>query len=863
MQSRSLRELVSRPRLVPALLCSAVIAACGGGGGGGSPGGGTDPIGGGGSSSPPVTGTTPPRGELDESLRRLGVDTSTTPRVANNGEPLPESYSPLGSTRAVTRIVELFLVGVDDPDTESTAFEVSELQSGALVPLHVADPFEATTVRAGTAADVDGDGLDEGLFVYRDEALSLIRLRLVDDGDEGFASQEWDLAASAGIENLEIVAGDFDGDLRAELVVAASRADGVSLLFVAGGKSEGYTLDTAATVEIPATPSQTGDTVVVMSAGNIDYDAADEFAVAVTEYAGNYASSRNADPSVTRWFVHDDAASGHAELDAGFVEARIDNATVGTFAAGVALGDIDADGVDEIVVAGQVDSYIECESESYLVIAYDDAAHAADDGSLAVLDSTVEATRGEGGCESNGNSRRVLFTHVNTLDIDGDQVDEIQVGRAIFEDFRMGGLVTLATIPRNEFSHAGSNRGFRFSKGSTALAVGDVTGDSLDDIVFRMPRVNEQAVSVWGYTRNADNTLGFGKKLELPTEGAYFANVGTEDPYPLMVPANVDNDSFVVQYAGSVEYDYVFSEPIIIAALAGPPCATGIGQNTDACTTRYGESTSRTLSSEAAVTLSASGHVGVEFGVELPIIQAGVEIEYEETISASVTAAVQGAYTVERSYFYETGALEDTVVVTTVPFDRYTYEVVQHPNPNAVGTAFVLSVPRAPRTFQVERAFYNASVEDAASRIGDDVFAHTLGDPSSYPSAAEKDTLLRRFDGLEFGSRDVGIGTGVTGVEIDVSSEIGASATLAVGWERSVRVTGGGVMSGFSVGAEVSSTLGYSVGEGTSYGGNVGELDQSAPNFSPDNLYSYGMMAYTQEGHASGQEFQVINYWTE
>ncbi|MEM7292642.1 MAG: hypothetical protein AAF420_04475 [Pseudomonadota bacterium] len=65
----------------------------------------------------------------------------------------------------------------------------------------------------------------------------------------------------------------------------------------------------------------------------------------------------------------------------------------------------------------------------------------------------------------------------------------------------------------------------------------------------------------------------------------------------------------------------------------------------------------------------------------------------------------------------------------------------------------------------------------------------------------------------------------------------------------------------FNVGAEASATFGYSVGSATEYRGTVGAADPTHPNFDADNLYSWGIFAYTQDVHESGQEFQVINFW--
>jgi len=237
-------------------------------------------------------------------------------------------------------------------------------------------------------------------------------------------------------------------------------------------------------------------------------------------------------------------------------------------------------------------------------------------------------------------------------------------------------------------------------------------------------------------------------------------------------------------------------------------------------------------------------------------------VEVEKTVTTAVTAAVQGAYTVTKSETFFQDPMQDTVVVTTIPYDQYTYRIVSHPNPEAIGKEFILSVPREPRTFQVERSFYNANVLDASSRIGDSVFTHTIGDPTTYPTDADRNTILNRFGGFQDGPRDVDL-AGSRNATIDVAQETGASTTLAVSYEKTLKVTGGNVMGGYSVGSESTATLGFTIGSSTTYSGTVGAVDPTSGAFNSNDLYAWGIMAYTQDVHESGQQFQVINYWVE
>jgi hypothetical protein len=851
--------------VVLALGCIVItlFAACGGGGGGGGSGT-TDP-------PPTSNGADDPIAQAVEDLYP-SADTDRTSRVDDEDTPLPDDYSPLGTSKALYRYVELFHAerSSTPPFSADIKKYIPETTTAPSEILSLNAPeagWQAYTYRAAAGGDVDGDGLEETLIVYANEDDGRIYLRVIDDAEENFVVYEWPISSET-VLGLGIESGDFDGDGRQEPVVSLVQDTQAQLVFLFGDKSSNYNLNDSYTLIIPEGNGGGGFLSVELAAGNIDYDPAWELVV-VRNVSDNLLSDSRPNLAVTDYWIYDDAGTGWATLQAGPVTGQDGQVYVAKLA-NAAVGNIDGDSLDEIVIAGLTELVEDCDRASYISLAFDDAAHG-----LADLGQSYDRDTSLSSCETNGNFRRLNHVFLNTLDLDGDQVDEVQVNQLIFEDFRQASWEIRAVIPDTMFSHTFSNNGMRVRKDTSAVSVGDFTADGKEDILVRVPRI--EGITVWGLhptDRDDQNRPQF-KVLETIPAPLYYAN--DSNLFPLLTTVNVDRDSFIVEYS-EAEYDYVFIEPVVIAALAAPPCyEAGSGQNTDACTTAFGKSFSQTVSTEAAVTISASWHSGTsaKTGFETPFIGASVEQEFEQSVTVAATAAVSGSYTLTKSETFQTGPLEDTVVITTVPYDRYTYTILSHPEPEAVGKKMVLSLPREPITIQVERQFYNNSVAEGGIRIDSSIFEHNIGVPASYPTASQKEALLSRYTPfgaprIESGQKTVDISTGLREVAISFATTVGASTTLSVAYEATMRTTGtvssagGGsevsAMSGFGVGAEVSATLGFSVGESTEFKGTVGGLDPAT--FDPDDQYDYGMFSYVYE-HPDGQQFKVINYWVE
>jgi hypothetical protein len=836
---------------------------------------------GGGNGGPGGTGGT---SDLEKSLNVLGVDTTKTDRVDPDQDELPEDYSPLGASAAfgspdefseesgANKTDEILLVNatVDGGDprvnlVEQVGVQIDgngDVNPGSTSVLHtlpdegnpwVSDGISSSgdtdnqrALRDVEAGDVDDDGLEEIIVVFVDTSAAdrLVKIKVIEDMEDGYQELEETIADGDGVMDVSIATGDFDGDGADQIAVVLTKDAESELLFLtprSGGDGEpasNFTVDEDASKTLSHVTEATNDTVEIAT-GNLDYDNPDELVVVVNEYIG--APSQG----VATYYVYDDEKRDFAPLDDGNVTGTDGQAYVAR-QADVAIGDVDGDGIEEVVFAGLTEFGTSCNGGEYgaILTVLDDAKHGLAPLSAKFFQPFFSK------CPAFG-PWRLRFIHVNALDLDGDGVDEVQANQFVWEDLATTGSFGEPNweMPETIFVDGDSDAGVYVSSATTSIEAGDVTGDGRENILTYTQSQGD--VHIFGLSMI--ESVGF---AELSTiEASSSANSQTRVG-PLLVPVNVDMDSPVLKYSDGM-YQLVFTEPVVVAVLAAAPCGEGIGQNTQACSVSFGQTESTMIDASITVSVKASAHVGVKSAANIPFV-GEVGADFKQTVTATASLSAGASYVVEKSRVFTTGPLEDGVVFTTIPYDRYTYAILSHPDPELVGGEVVVSLPREPIMLKVEREFYNASIVEASFPINENVFSHTVGDVQSYPSVSEKNSLLSQYDGLENGPISVGQGQGSDGLGIDVSTAISAGASLGVEYEESVDVTAGPALTGYSVGYGVSASLTITSGSSTSYSVTVGDLD--AENFAA-NQYSYGMFTYVQP--VSGQEFEVINFWVE
>lgn len=816
----------SRPLLALAATCS-LFVACGGGGGGG--------------------GAARPADELEAGLNKLGVDTGKTPRQSAPGLEMDERTTPLGRRPVLARTDELALVNV--------GLDNDPLAAGPLVVLDLTDgsgnatqdllfgqdqsqaPFldeqssftTPGTMRAAVAADCDGNGLQEMLFVYQSGIET--RVRRVLDQTQGFTSSDAQIASNGNVENVTAIAADLDLDGRDDLVLG---------LTIAGvGTVQAYRFDGTAFRplgnELRIEPDLPGANLwLQLAAGNVDTDPAPELAVASQEVLGNAGTARAV--------VFDDAQSGFTVLrNELFSDRDQDNNLRVALTASVAMGDVDGDGLDEVLLAGLTELSTGCNSTKQFFQALDDRV-----AGFATL-GTFYTTYFYSGCNSPAN-RRVRTIHLNALDYDGDGRDEVAANQFFYDDFVDAApwtqvadwhLPNTTVWNQNSFGY--------FDRTTTSFVVGNFDGDDREDLAVYRQDVND--VQVYGLPATAMTTQLL---RSVPIE---FQNSQTRR-FPLLLPVNLDTDSPVLTYS-EAEYRLVFSEPIVLAALAAPPTIAGIAQNVAGSATAFGNTTSTSSESERSITFTT----GVSVGVNLDggaLTQS--EFSLKQTLTAAATRTRGQAYELSKTILFTSAPTEDLVVFTTVPVDRYTFTITSHPDPTLIGEKVVVNYPRTPITLQAERNFYNDSIPAGAQRVDERVFAHVIGDPTTYPTVAEKNGLRALYGGLQIGPQAVGQGAGTTEVTLQVGTAVSTGGALEVGYELEVEATAGGVLGGTSVGVSNQSTWRVSSGQSTTYTGVVGAI--AASDFSA-NRYSFGLFTYVYRSSSARQQFQVLNYWVE
>jgi hypothetical protein len=739
------------------------------------------------------------------------------------------------------------------------------------------------STRATAAADLDRDGLDEILMARiapgADGEFGDVLITVLDDsanaGTANDSSQpERRITAIQDLRDIAVIAGDFDGDGDDDIVLGVSTTSDARLLPLRLGANGVFTIDEPSAKSLPQRIA--GSQISLEgAAGNIDMDNGVEFVVVVNEYDAASDSGRS------RYWVLDDALTGHAAL---VTEQAVRVEQVQTYeaiTADVALGDLDGDGKDEIVFGGLTGfEFDSCDPTTHVYLALEDAHDAANPlGPIGGQVYSYNYIPTGTGCNAASHFLRIRHVFVNTLDVDGDGLAEVQANLRIFDDWKNAAPWTeIYTLPDDEMLKlsSGQTSGGTVSRATADIATGDVNGDGRDDIVSFVQWRRE--ISVWGLEGVSLAAAQWKKEIGVPTA---FYN-GQARVFPIVVPCNVDHDGLALKYSDA-EYRLVFTEPIIMAALAAAPAQAGINQNYTVCRTTYGTSESQNLGVNGTVSVRASAWVGSS----VEVFGIGAEVKQSVTRTASFSAG--RSYELEQTIEYTTGPLEDTVICTTLPIDQYTYTVVSHPDPALVGQKVVVNLPRTPITLQVEREFFNASVPAGSFQVGRNVFLHTPGDTASYPTTGDADALIDTGGlghlgplgelvdaaGAALGpiaehllgkgiksSRAVAVGAsgGESSVELRFSEHTDYRAGTEIDYELSAETTAG-VLVGGSVGGSVEAGLSWGSSSATIYRGTVGDI---APADFSANSYRYGLFTYIYNyGERTRPQFEVVNYWVE
>ena len=621
-----------------------------------------------------------PSESVEDTLDSLGIDTTETPRVDEMGDPLPAEYAPLGSSRTINPFAEIMLFGgqLDDTPTSSGQMPVLDLTPGANnsfswdrlddeAPTNTPFFDDRDYPRSASAGDFDRDGHDEIAVIYQEPGEPL-HLVVKQDSSEAFALGAPIVISTRTARGVFLAAGDVDGDGDDDLVAAVEVTPAALMaeteLYVLTNNEGSFT---AGEPTHTLAPIAAGVNHVSLAIGNLDYDNGMETVLALN----------NTGSDAARYYIYDDVAHQMVDLESGVANLSYGAGQVETaVVVDVAIGDVDGDGTGEVILGGlDYRGNVSTQTPDYLVEVLDDAPH----GLVHLAGNRVSSETGGLQPSSSGASQHLRYVHVVAADIDGDGADEIVSNQFVYEDLRQspGSLVAfqdssgVVTIPLKDlFADGNAGDDYFFDWDTSDMAAGDVTSDKRDNVVLYSQRLTvsgeTQELQVWG----VDMINGWSEIADIETTFDNPLNQdGQKQAQILLADLDQDNESLSLEYSEG-SYRFVFTEPVVIAVLAAAPCAENLGQDLgESCRTAFGQGVFESMERENGWTFTVGIDVGYKWGFPGGNVEALVETRN------TIRNWTIDSYSTTKRVLRETGAIEDSVILTSIPMDIYTYEV--------------------------------------------------------------------------------------------------------------------------------------------------------------------------------------------
>ncbi len=395
---------------------------------------------------------------------------------------------------------------------------------------------------------------------------------------------------------------------------------------------------------------------------------------------------------------------------------------------------------------------------------------------------------------------------------------------------------------------------------------GDITGDGAADLIYftydQMPYYTAGGPEDKGMNR-INSLVIWGKD----SGGAYKAlqtiPVTSSNEYPSLALANVDDDSLVVEYD---HFTQSYSDPKILTVLASPPYNAAMDISNSS--TSYSLSTGTTVSNSGRLGFYVGGSLGVT-GSWDAVLGGATGASWGFDVRATTQADFSWGWgfeeATEDSKTYTVNAGSDQVIFSGFPIDTYVYKILSAPAAYIAenGLFVTINIPRKPEAASMELSAYNAIVEEKY-RIPATLINHTLGNPYTYYSAAQKAALQTEGAGkggymfsnstmpVAQGSAATGLSTSKTATKFDsfdFDLSIGVVAQFTLTY--AVFSIEGGMTGGYS--------YEHSAGTGTTVEGVVGCIADA--KVWGENKFNWGLMMVPKT--FGDQKFSFVTYWVE
>jgi len=708
-------------------------------------------------------------------------------------------------------------------------------------------------------ADFDGDGKDEILIATTKKDVNRFITYYIVDYNSTSGNyeilKEGEISSSNNlpIVNVKVAAGDIDGDTKVEMVFAWTEDTGVALPAIGSLR----------TSQLPAT------------AGDPYYAVVDDI---------------YSDQKMLYSFV---GPSRNVQTSSACPRDYVD----------VAVGDIDGDGAEEIVIA-QTDFRIASDDKLtvirkrlYLIQNIQDINALSTLERPSILNQVSDLSNVAFEFQLDD---KAYLSVLELADIDADTRKEILFNREVFKIEENKELestdhlivewrydIPTTIIPMHDYST------LSWAKGPTVdLGTGDIDGDVKEDFIFLRRSNGSHTVDNSGAVYPADIWI---EHFDLADCGpgsddenqSYCDSFDPNQPdirmawhkfspalaynvsiiFPRLALPNVDTDTIILEKG---EHSVYWGSNTLVAIVVAPPCFEDLGQEIGNCATEFGTGSIGSWEKGTYLSTSVGITAGFEYSPTYTIPLTGLNLKLgkvEGQGSLGGEFSWEHSWGIERSdtITYSAGANDNLIIFDAFLYDRWMYKILTHPEARLVGTHMSVSIPTTMKRYAVGQKYYNETNE---VDIDESIISVVPGDLTTYPSINDIPSIVDTPQIIAKSLQPKIVtqgGMSWSKTESSVTETQGNSYTAGGYGSLSGSVCSGGFM--LCLGFESTTSTGYASSNtwGTSqiFAGTIYGL----PDHWLENKYSYGIFAYTKkipavEGREE-QQFIIVNYFVD
>lgn len=427
-----------------------------------------------------------------------------------------------------------------------------------------------------------------------------------------------------------------------------------------------------------------------------------------------------------------------------------------------------------------------------------------------------------------------------------------------------GGSCTV--VDHGAFARAGADEPYKKDKGWTRvqaygevwLASGDTNKDGRDEVFVCEGRSDK--LTVTQYEKPKDKA---------PKKGKSWTFTWDDSHRPVIALGDMDGDNMKVRFTGEVKT--VTPNPVVMLVMAAPPVKKGINQSYGSSCTSYAHQTSSGSSKSSSLGLSLGATISYKSSGFLVEKETSLSLEYQFRKTKTTTRNESYGYGFQVCEASPGGTSKGSVVYYSQTYDLYKYEVLAHTDENWDSkTDQYISIDDPNygtyRYFQTVE-YFNQNNGDAPD-IDSDTLGQTPGDPGTYDDRGEMEQKVGQsgWRNPKKGDAEMPVPQGENNsstLTISVGQQTSDGSSHSFGAKLTHKMTIAKSV-GMAASVGISKSWAYTVtnGEQTSYVGKVGGI--GGGDYSTYK-YNYGLFVYDRRAGSNADDpvYQVMDYWVD